>query len=230
MKPNQLLVKVVLGATLGASLVCLTDNAEAQSNLQKSTAAQDLIAASSKPWPQNPRERMVRLNLSAKILRSAIAPNKLAAVYAKQGTQTNNEVTDFVLDLRSFSSTAESFLKQAADLLTNANLNTWVFSLSHSAAITNPENKAELISYVFRSTNGPVGQVQKLFADGSGLIEIAVFYDSGKLKFYERLIDQKMLNFKEDGTFDFYSIGKLSEHSLEFDKFGKLRVIHRSGK
>jgi hypothetical protein len=179
-------------------------------NVQRKPSKEELewaagMAASysAKPWPEA-AQKQVTLQRCAAILRSAVNTNEIELACRQL---TNSPET--VVALKNLAVAATSNLDECATVLASPDLKTTIGDF-YLAELWAPSN---YFSFVFWTTNKlptVIRTVDKRTPDGTAVIMLARFYESGKLELLEMvprdnkgaITGSEGLSFKEDGKLD----------------------------
>ncbi len=126
-------------------------------------------------WPGSAAEKKARLEHCAEVLRSAIDTNQIELDCLKLTNQP-----EVVQAIRNYTQQTVTNLNEAADLLTNANLKTFLADYGEGAEIFNPKNKDEWFDFDFYY-NGPVRQLEMRSSDKMHVKMSLRFYENGRV-------------------------------------------------
>jgi hypothetical protein len=126
-------------------------------------------------WPGSAAEKKARLEHCAEVLRSAIDTNQIELDCLKLTNQP-----EVVRAIRDYTQQTISNLNMAAELLTNANLKTFLADYGEGAEIFNPKNKDEWFDFDFYY-NGPVRQLEMRSSDKMHVKMGLRFYENGRV-------------------------------------------------
>jgi hypothetical protein len=126
-------------------------------------------------WPGSAAEKKARLEHCAEVLRSAIDTNQIELDCLKLTNQP-----EVVQAIRNYTQQTVSNLNEAADLLTNTSLNTFLADYGEGADIFNPKNKNEWFNFVFYY-NGPVCQLEMRSSDKMHVKMSLRFFENGRV-------------------------------------------------
>ena len=126
-------------------------------------------------WPERPTDKKARLEHCAEVLCTAIDTNQIELDCLKLTNQP-----EVVQAIRNYTQQTLSNLNEAASLLTNANLKTFLADYGEGAEIFNPKSKAEWFDFVFYY-NGPVSQLEMRSSDKMHVNMSLRFYENGRV-------------------------------------------------
>lgn len=233
------------------SLICivvaLVFLAEAQPGIKQPDKANTPPPSLAPDWPDSP-EKQEFLKHCAQILRSSIDTKQIELVYDQLTNQptvlqrtyrtnvtmqnsspvsyliTNN---DIVTHFEGYTSGVVSNLNRFADLLADANLQTYIINhRQYCARVINPFNTNEVFLYTFLSRSGPVRGVEIRTNNEMTVAAFAEFHENGKLKLCDN-IGHENISFYEDGRLDKYfcNLYQGVAIALKFDDANNIRVL-----
>ena len=126
-------------------------------------------------WPERPADKKARLEHCAEVLRTAIDTNQIELDCLKLTNQP-----EVVQAIRNYTQQTVSNLNEAADLLTNASLKTFMADYGEGAEIVNPTDTNESFDFVFYY-NGPVSQLEMRSSDRLHVKMSLRFYENGRV-------------------------------------------------
>ena len=143
-------------------------------------------------WPERPADKKARLEHCAEVLCKAIDTNQIELDCLKLTNQP-----EVVQAIRNYTQQTVSNLNEAADLLTNASLKTFMADYGEGAEIVNPKNKNESFVFDFYY-KGPVSQFFMRTLDGSHKGIGMDFFENGK----PRRDASRHIEFRENGEIE----------------------------